>query len=225
MLKNKSFICIAVLFLVLLVFEVVVAESADKNSAIPAIVPLLLGEPGDGNPPDYTFNGGSINNLRAVSPTLQFGNLTINGDLWIPEAETHVILNVNNLYLNAKIEVSHPTCKPFSSAPNLTVNASGDVRIGAVVDLGGHSGDRLAEPPEDTLCNDCYGEDGGNLTVNASNIYVNKWIDTSGGWAFDYVWGNTGSPLYQDIRMGCNGGEHNTECFHISIYQLGGSRS
>ena len=166
---------------------------------------LLSGE--QAAAPNYTFNGGSINDLRAVSPTLAFGDLTINGKLSIPEAETSVTLNVNNLYLNAMIDVAHPTCKPFTSAPDLTVNASGDVRIGAVIDLVGHFGDRLAVPPEQTACNDCYGEDGGNLTVTASNIYVNKRLDTSGGWGASYIWGNTGYPLYQDIRFGCSGGD------------------
>ena len=191
MIKNKIFICITVFFLVLFVFETAVAGSADENSIIPAIIPLLLDEPGSGDTQDHTFSGGSINDLRAVSPTLKFGNLTINGKLWIPEAETNVTLNVKNLYLNARIEVAHPTCKPFSGAPNLTVNASDDVRIDAVIDLTGHYGDAIAVPPEQTDCNDCYGEDGGSLTVIAKNIYVNKRIDTGGGWALIYIWGDT----------------------------------
>ena len=202
MLKNKFVIIINIFFLALFFLEQAVAEPTSKRAITSAILPLLLDELGS-----HTFNGGSINDLRAVSPTLVFGDLTIAGKLWIPEAETNVTLNVRNLYLNAEIEVAHPTCKPFSSAPDLTINASGDVVIDAVIDLVGHSGDALAEPPEYTACNDCYGKDGGNLTVSASNIYVNKRIDTSGGWGVNYVWGNTGYPLYQAIRMGCSGGD------------------
>jgi len=49
MVKNKYFIYIPILFLVLFVFEIAVAESADKGSMIPAIVTLLLDEPGGGD--------------------------------------------------------------------------------------------------------------------------------------------------------------------------------
>ena len=182
------------------------AQAETLPKGMPWLQLLLFGE--QSAAPNYTFNGGSINDLRAVSPTLAFGDLTINGKLSIPEAETSVTLNVNNLYLNAMIDVAHPTCKPFTSAPDLTVNASGDVRIGAVIDLVGHSGDRLADPPDQTTCNDCYGEDGGNLVVNATNIYVNKDININGGQGLDYYTGyNSGYPYYIDIRYGCDGGD------------------
>jgi hypothetical protein len=213
--KKIGFFNILLFFVMTVMLIFWSALSFGANRTLPSILLLLSA---DQNIQSYTFSGGTIDDLRAVSPTLEFGDLTISGNLWIPEAETHIILNVNNLYLNARIEVSHPTCKPFSSAPDLTVNASGDVRIGAVIDLGGHSGDRLAVPPEQTDCNDCYGEDGGSLTVNASNIYVNKGIDTSGGWAFDYVWGNTGHPYYQSIRIGCNGGDGGNITLNASTF-------
>jgi len=157
----------------------------------------------------YTFNGGTIDQLRAVSPTLEFADLTINGPLQIPETESNVTLDVNNLYLNSFISIDHPTCKPFTSSPNLNINASGDVRIGGGgISLRGHHGDRLDEPPNPSDCNDCSGEDGGNLTVNAANIYVNKGIATHGGTGLDYYTGiNSGFPYDIDIRYGCDGGD------------------
>jgi hypothetical protein len=176
-------------------------DATGKSKAMPWLL-LLMTDDG------YTFNGGTINQLRAVSPTLEFSDLTINGELQIPESESNVTLDVNNLYLNAPIRVSHPTCKPFTGSPNLTINASGEVRIDAAIYLNGHSGDRLAVPPYQSGCNDCYGEDGGNLNVNATNLYVNKGIDTYGGLGLDYYTGdNSGYPYYIDIRYGCDGGD------------------
>lgn len=49
MVKNKLFICITVFFLVLFLFEIVVAGPAAKGSIIPAIVSLLLDESGGGD--------------------------------------------------------------------------------------------------------------------------------------------------------------------------------
>lgn len=76
-----------------------------------------------------------------------------------------------------------------------------------MINLVGHFGDRLAGPPESSRCNDCYGEDSGSLTVNASNIYVNSRIDTSGAWGQNYLWGDNGPPWYHQIKMGCSGGD------------------
>ena len=156
-----------------------------------------------------TFPGGTIGELRALSPTLTFGDLTISGPLTIPSSETSVVLTVANLMVDGYISVTHPTCRTFFDSPDLTINATGSVTINSPISLAGKSGEGETGT---TTCNDCYGRDGGNLVINASNIYVNKYLHTWGGSGSRYL-----IESYEDcdlygycttiyIWSGCNGG-------------------
>jgi chitodextrinase len=146
------------------------------------------------DPLDYVFNGGTLEDLEAVSPSLVFGSLTINGTLEIPENETSVTLTVSSLTVNSQITVDNDVYIDLAmNSPNVTVNATDGVTINARVDLSGEWGDALY---------DHSGADGGDFTVNATNIYVNANIDVEGGDGSQY-W-VTGS-LYNGGNGG-NGG-------------------
>ena len=138
-----------------------------------------------GNNQSYTFSGGSLDDLRAVSPSLTFGHLVIDGDLNIPSSESNVVLNVESLTINdnasnSGISVAHPTCRPYFDAPNVTINASNDVIIDEAILLIGKSGTRTTST---ATCNSSSGSDGGDLVINAQNLEVNARIEVGGGWS------------------------------------------
>lgn len=148
------------------------------------------GDGGTNNTPggdnqSFTFTGGSLDDLRAVSPSLTFGHLVIDGDLNIPSSESNVVLNVESLTINdnasnAGISVAYPTCRPYLDAPNVTINASNDVIIDEAILLSGKSGTRTTSS---ATCNSSSGSDGGDLVINAQNLEVNARIDVGGGWS------------------------------------------
>jgi hypothetical protein len=132
---------------------------------------------------NYTFPGGTLNDLRAVSPNLTFDDLTFAGGLVIPSSESNVVISVRNFTLNqlsnaVGVVVDYPTCSPYGSAPNLIINASADVVVNDTISLRGKSGTAIAEG---ATCNSPVGTDGGNFEVNAQNITINGRVDTSGG--------------------------------------------
>lgn len=96
--------------------------------------------------------------------------------------------------------MEYPTCSPYFDAPDLTLNASGDVIINEGINLDGSSG--KGETASST-CNSCYGTDGGNLTINATNIFVNERLSVHGGWG-------SNSYITSSIKCGCSGGDAGT---------------
>jgi hypothetical protein len=146
---------------------------------------------------EYTFNGGSIFDLQAVSPELIFGTLNINGTLIIPSSLNQVTITCDNLNLNSSIDIEYETCFPYGHGPDLTLNVTGDANINGTIDLAGKNG--KGETTTST-CNSCTGTDGGSLIVKANNITVNKGIWVSGG-------GGSYSYITSSIKCGCNGGD------------------
>jgi hypothetical protein len=148
------------------------------------------------SPLDYNFTGGTLSDLQAISPSLTFGTLTISGNLTLPSATSNVTLNVANLNVNANISTTWPTCSPYYNGPNLTINSTGSVAINSPINLNGMSG---KDETSGSTCNNCTGPKGGTLTVNASTINVNNYIQTYGGNGARYY---VGSGIYS----GCSGG-------------------
>ncbi len=146
---------------------------------------------------NFVFNGGTLQDLINANSNLNFGNLEINGSLEIPSSESSVTIHATNITLNRSIYLEYPTCSPYFDGPDLTLNATGDVIINAGINLDGHSG--KGETASST-CNSCYGTDGGNLTINAANIYVNNRLSAGGG---------SGSYSYisSSMKCGCSGGD------------------
>jgi len=131
---------------------------------------------------DYTFTGGTIDDLRAVNSTLTFNNLMISGILEIPASETNVALTVNDLTFDAGVGKSgvlvvHTNCR-YRNAPNLTVNATGNVIIRSRILLKGKDG---AASLSSAACLRAKGTNGGDLTINASKIDIDARIATTGG--------------------------------------------
>jgi len=148
------------------------------------------------SPLNYTFTGGTLSALKAISPSLTFGTLTISGNLTIPSSESSVTLTAANLNINANISVEWPICSPYYSGPHLTINSTGTVTINSPIKLFGMSG---KDEMSTSTCNRCGGISGGDLTINASTINVNSFTQVYGGNGARYYVGNA-------IYTGCNGG-------------------
>ncbi len=137
--------------------------------------------------PSYTFTGGTLNNLLAVSPTLTFNNLTIAGslDLKSGSASREYVFNVNNFTITSQgsIGVDWRTCtlpfgdEIFDKAPDLTIIAAGDVSLNGPIDLEGRPG----FIDDGDLCDRSWGSKGGTVTIDAAYITVNSRIDLHGG--------------------------------------------
>ncbi|MBZ0115886.1 MAG: hypothetical protein K8H88_02740, partial [Sandaracinaceae bacterium] len=139
----------------------------------------------------------TIAGLRAMRSDLVFGDLTVTGTLTIPaRTETSVTITGANLDIS-RIDVEYLSCLGEDrDAPNVTLRASAQVRVGTV-DLHGERG----EDDGGMVCFDCWGGDGGNLTVDAPRIRVTGhiWLDGGGG-ATDQIDGGLRGP-------GCDGGD------------------
>ena len=145
----------------------------------------------------YSFPGGTLQDLKNVSPTLNFATLDINGALKIPSAESSVTITAENININSSISTEYPTCSPYHNAPDLTLNVSGNVYINSTIYLYGKQGQ--GETTTST-CNSCTGTDGGTLTINAENITVSNPVKVYGGSGmYSYITSST--------RCGCNAGD------------------
>ncbi|MEN8157151.1 MAG: carboxypeptidase-like regulatory domain-containing protein [Bacteroidota bacterium] len=143
------------------------------------------------------FAGGTLDDLRALNQSLTFGTLNINGELTIPSSVSSVVLTVDNLNVNGKIKVAHPSCSPFYNSPDMTINATGVVTVNSSIDLSGTSGDNVAST---ATCLSCYGKSGGSMAINAREIYMNSGCNTRGGTGMGETYSN---PYY---ICGCDGG-------------------
>jgi hypothetical protein len=151
---------------------------------------------GSGSPSGTTtFAGGSLDDLKVLSPTLTFGDLIITGYLSLP-INTSTTLTVNSLALTTtgSIGYTYSTCT-YSSAPDLEVNAAGDVSIVGDISLTGRYGTSVTSGAS---CNSCYGQNGGDITISAANLSIAAQLDSYGG--------NGGT--YRDSygSSGCSGG-------------------
>jgi len=132
-----------------------------------------------GGPPDIVFPGGTIDDLRALSPTLEFGDLTIAGELYLNPGED-VALVVESLTVDARIWPGHDfyDCI-YLPGPSLSITATGAVLINAAIDLGGDHGN--TESVLNPGCEECWGTDGGDLEISADTIGVYGGLLTWGG--------------------------------------------
>lgn len=134
---------------------------------------------------DYCFNGGDLADLRAVSPELVFGDLSIDGNLYLGSSDTSIVFTVENMRINAQVKSPYPFIlydpgepAPVIHAPDLTINATGGIWVNAPMLLHGWWGASI--PPEAVFVH-CQGTDGGDLTLYGANIYINNYIHTYGG--------------------------------------------
>jgi hypothetical protein len=137
----------------------------------------------------YIFNGGTLASLQAVSPSLIFKSLTIDGALTLPESAGTVTFTVANLTIGTggSIVVNHPGLTTIYDSPNVTINATGTVTINGHIDL--HGAPTRATP----------WHDGGDLSINASSIYVNDYLHTWGGSRYYYY--------VSTVRISTDGGD------------------
>ena len=146
---------------------------------------------------NYNFNGGTLSDLKAVSPELTFGTLTIDGNLIIPSSDSTVVFTVENMRINAMLLFPYPPCSPYANAPNITINATGTVWVDGPISLYGKWG---SVDSSEVTCSSCQGTDGGDFTINSNNIYVNNYIHTYGGIG-------AYSTMGYEILCGCSAGD------------------
>lgn len=178
-------------------YQVSAFDAAGNDSGLSVEACATTSDPGGMS---YSFNGGTLADLEAASPTLVFDDLTINGVLEIPSSAVSVTLTVDNLYVNAMITVAYPACSPYGQAPDLIINASQTVVLDAPIEMIGKRG---LNTTTGTVCNNCSGTNGGNVTINAADIDVNRYIHTWGGGGATDSW-YVGTTLF---RCGCEAGD------------------
>lgn len=143
-------------------------------------------------PPDRVtrFSGGSLDDLKILSPALEFDILLVDGPLKMALWD-HAQLSVHHLWLDrsGSIGYVHSDCE-HGDAPSLTIHASGDVELLGEVLLIGESGNRVTSS---AACNSATARDGGNLEIFARTIRCASRIDLSGGAGGTIVNSVTGS--------------------------------
>jgi hypothetical protein len=142
------------------------------------------------SPGTTTFSGGTLDALKALSPTLTFDDLQITGTLTLP-LYTNAVITANKVTVTStgRIGYSYTTCQ-YVDAPSITINASGDVVFEGEISLTGRSGTTVTES---ATCNSCYGQDGGNVTITGNTITVSGKILNYGGAGASTHWSFGGS--------------------------------
>jgi len=160
------------------------------------------------------FAGGTLDELKALSPNLTFDHLEISGKLVLPHYSNETI-SVNSLTITSSgsIGYEYSTCE-YVDAPSITIDASGEVIIEGSISLSGRSGTRVTTT---ATCNSCYGQDGGNVSMSAETITVTGSINNYGGSGGTLVY--VGFP-----SSGCSGGASgNTSLMATTIDLSGGA--
>ena len=185
---------------------------AENASTTPQDCPAVAGDgfcthgenhvtaPGDCPPPDVTFAGGDLDDLRARSSNLVFGDLTITGALELVSDDGDVTLVAENITVavGGSIDTVYQSCD-WSASPNLTLIAADTVAIRGVIDLHGKPG---VQTTTGNTCNDCDGANGGDFNALADRIIVASGVYTYGGGGSNDSM-SVGGELY---RFGCDGG-------------------
>lgn len=186
----------------------------------------LLGAPGLAVAQATTvFPGGSLTALRAISPSLSFGNLVIDGrleiDLSTDASAGQVVIHASRFEITSRGSiVGDQSACSYLRGPDLTIDASGEVLLDGYIDLSGKGGDRETSSlspalcPE-TTCNQCFGADAGDLTLRGQTIRIRGTsgfydLNVNGGWGstlefVEYDGVNFLCRTY--ARMGCSGGD------------------
>jgi hypothetical protein len=138
--------------------------------------------------------------LRAVSPDLRFGDLTIAAGLSLePSDGTSVALRTANFTLpsGGSIRFSQDACSHLPP-PDLSIAGTGAISLsGGYVFLTGKSGVRESSS---TTCGQCQGTRGGNVTLQGAELEIgDSSIAVSGGRGSAYA-------LPDGRLFGCDGG-------------------
>jgi hypothetical protein len=158
------------------------------------------------------FAGGTLDELKALSPNLTFDHLEISGKLVLPHYSNETI-SVNSLTITSSgsIGYEYSTCE-YVDAPSITIDASGEVIIEGSISLYGRSGTRVTSG---ATCNSCYGQDGGNVSISAETITVTGSINNYGGSGGTLVF--SGYP-----SSGCSGGASGNTSLSATTIDLSG---
>ncbi|HJL17383.1 MAG TPA: hypothetical protein RMH99_17070 [Sandaracinaceae bacterium LLY-WYZ-13_1] len=152
---------------------------------------------GPTGPPDVDFAGGTLEDLRAESPSLEFGRLRIDGGLRLDPGDASFTLDVEELEITGAGSITYAQSEcSYRPAPDVSIVASGAVLIAGRIDLSGKRGSRTTTSAS---CRSCSGVDGGALLVEGDTIEVDAAISTRGGAGSQLVL--TGGSI------GCDGGD------------------
>jgi hypothetical protein len=182
--RGKILLSIALLYLSIAVISIYCGGGGGSSNNNPNPNPNPTGL--------TTFAGGTVADLKALSPNLVFDELEITGGVVLPDASQYSVLTTitaNKLtitptggfrynwhggsYANAPDD-----CK-WVPAPSLTLIVSGDVMIDGNISLEGRKGvtiNSIYEP-----CKWCDGMNGGNLTITGNTITIKGELWNIGG--------------------------------------------
>ena len=125
-----------------------------------------------------TFNGGTLDALKALKPDLVFDNLVIAGPLTLPlPSSTTIRANKLTITPAGKVQYDYSTCQ-YTAAPNITFTVTNDVLIEGSIILTGRSGTTTTSG---ATCNSCNGQRGGNVEITGGTIKVPGDIRNDGG--------------------------------------------
>lgn len=167
-----------------------------------------------------TFPGGSIDQLRALSPTLSFDHLIITGTLSL-ETYSSAIINVNDFTLTQSGSINSPNSScDYGPEADIKINATGRVEIRGSISLTGRYGTRVTSTAS---CKSCYGADGGDVQIVANEILITGDIMNYGG--------GGGTSVSSYGSSGCSGGDggkihleaRNIELHEAEIKTYGGT--
>lgn len=170
----------------------------------------FITEPDDCPPPDFTYTGGGVAALLAVSPPLRFGTLTIQGTLVLaPETVTTIQAKVFNL--TGRIESAYNGLCDQRHAPGFIVTGATSTSITGVVSLKGQSGQNIQ--PDTTFCR-CQGSNGGRFEVTTNSINFSGEVFMPGG---------RGSQITYNVNeeSGCTGGAGGTFRVYDNVLRIG----
>jgi len=143
------------------------------------------------------FAGGTLSDLKALSPSLEFGDLTITGKLKLNPTDYTVKLKVKNLTITASGKIANEaTACTYKTSASIDVTATEKVAINGPIDLHGKWGKATFSG---SSCNQCGGENAGNVTITADEVVVDAYIHL---WA-----GNGATTTIAGLKLGCDGGD------------------
>jgi len=167
---------------------------------------------------EVDFAGGTLADLRAIRPTLDFGRLVISGRLEIPSSERSVTIEAEELRIAASgaIDVVYPICSTLRrNGPNLSLLVTGAAVIDGAIDVAGGYGERTTSS---SSCRSCYGGDGGDVLVRAASINLRQ----TGG-IFAHGGSGSNNRFTTTAANGCDGGDGGAIRFEAPVVRSRGA--
>jgi hypothetical protein len=126
----------------------------------------------------FTFNGGTLDDLKATSSSLEFEDLVIAGELSLPASSSFTIKAKNLTITSAGgVGYGYTDCQYFP-APDVSFSVANNVVVDGSILLSGKSGTRVTDG---AVCHSCTGQDGGDIAITGNSIKITGRLSNDGG--------------------------------------------